>query len=53
MPSLEALKSALADPYYEEHVVADERTFIDAEKSVKTLGWEKVIIDGGKVVRES
>lgn len=50
-PNLEALKSALNDPYYKSDVEPDEHKFLDASKSMRTMGWEELKIENNKVLR--
>ncbi|KAM0723793.1 hypothetical protein Q7P37_000783 [Cladosporium fusiforme] len=42
-------EEARKDPYYDQHVKADEEAFIDVTKSQVVFGWEEVYIEEGKV----
>ena len=50
---MDALKKALADPYYQSDVQPDEAKFIDAAKSFKTVGREELKIENNDVIRKT
>lgn len=50
VPNIEALKNALADPYYKSHVQPDEAKFINANGCYRTFGYQQVFIMDNKVV---
>ena len=52
VPNLDVLKACLSDPYYKSDVEPDEHKFLDAAKSMRTLGWEELKIEDNKVLRE-
>lgn len=52
MPNMDALKSCLNDPYYKSDVEPDEKKFLDAAASRRTVGWEELKIEDGEVLRE-
>ncbi|ETS75803.1 hypothetical protein PFICI_12747 [Pestalotiopsis fici W106-1] len=52
VPNLDALKNALADPYYKSHVQPDEAKFIDAKGCYRTFGYEQIYIKDNKVISD-
>ena len=47
--SIKPLQNAFNDPYWREHVKPDEDKFFDPATTVRTMGWEEVKIEGGKI----
>lgn len=50
MRKLEDFYNARNDPFYSEHVIADEEKMIDRSKSGWTIGWEEIYIKDGEIV---
>ncbi|KAF7527510.1 hypothetical protein G7054_g10423 [Neopestalotiopsis clavispora] len=48
--NIDALKNALADPYYKSHVQPDEAKFIDAKSCYRMFGYEQVYIKDKQIV---